>query len=80
MDKVNRQKEHTTTQERNQARREKLAGYFYDLSKVIFAGLVIGGITPLFGDDKSNINWITVALGSFVTYIFAFLANRILKQ
>jgi len=33
MDKVNRQKEHTTTQERNQARREKLAGYFYDLSK-----------------------------------------------
>lgn len=27
MDKVNRQKEHTTTQERNQARREKLAGY-----------------------------------------------------
>lgn len=33
---------------RNETRREKLAGYFFDLSKLTFAGLVIGIILPLF--------------------------------
>ena len=31
-------------------RKEKLAGYFYDLSKLIFTGLVLGGIVPVFTD------------------------------
>ena len=33
--------------EKDKTRREKLASYFYDASKVILAGVVIGGITPL---------------------------------
>lgn len=38
---------------RNDSRREKLAGYFFDLSKLIFAGIVIGGLTPnVFKFDK----------------------------
>ena len=31
------------TKERDKTRKEKLAGYFFDLSKLSFAGLVIGG-------------------------------------
>ena len=28
-------------------RKEKLAGYFYDLSKLIFTAMVLGGMSPL---------------------------------
>lgn len=73
------QEERRETNERNKARRDKLAGYFFDLSKLIFAGLVIGGITPLFSQESEGINWITIITGVCTTYIFAFLANRILK-
>lgn len=64
---------------RNETKREKLAGYFFDLSKLTFAGLVIGGITPLFKDDADGIGWVTTLLGIVSTYIFAFFANRIIK-
>lgn len=73
------QEEQKKAKERHYVRREKLAGYFFDLSKLIFTGLVIGGITPLFTNMTNGINWFTVILGVFSTYIFAFLANRILK-
>lgn len=65
--------------EKNKNRRDKLADYFFDLSKLIFAGLVIGGVTPLFTHTTDDMNWLTVVLGIFSTYIFAFFANRILK-
>lgn len=60
-------------------RKEKLAGYFYDLSKLIFAGLVLGGIVPVFTDGTYSPKlWILIA-GCLATYLTAFLANRILK-
>ncbi len=65
--------------EKDKTRREKLAGYFFDLSKLIFAALVLGGITPLFTNVSDGINWVTIVLGGFSTYIFANFANRILK-
>ena len=30
-------------EKRNDVRKEKLAGYFFDLSKLVFGGLVVGG-------------------------------------
>ena len=65
--------------EKDKTRREKLAGYIFDLSKLIFAALVLGGITPLFTNVSDGINWVTIVLGGFSTYIFANFANRILK-
>ena len=38
---------------RDATRREKLAGYFFDLSKLIFAGMVIGLILPLLSDTET---------------------------
>lgn len=67
------------TREKDRTRREKLAGYFFDISKLIFAALVLGGITPLFTNLSDGINWVTIVLGVFSTYIFANFANRILK-
>ena len=44
------------TKERDKTRKEKLAGYFFDLSKLSFAGLVIGIIIPLYANflDENN--------------------------
>ncbi len=50
-------------QERNRTRREKLAGYFFDISKLIFAGLVIGGLTPLLTEDYGSMSWAVIVSG-----------------
>lgn len=55
--------------EKDKTRREKLAGYFFDLSKLIFAALVLGGITPLFTNAANEINWSTLILGVISTYM-----------
>lgn len=65
--------------EREKTRREKLAEYFFDMSKLIFAGLVIGGLTPLFSDNVTEMTWVTIVLGSISTFVFAVFANRMLK-
>lgn len=64
---------------KNDVRKEKIAGYFFDLSKLSFAGMVIGGITPLFTNTDNEVNYFTSFIGLVSTYIFAFTANRILK-
>lgn len=74
-----RQEAKKETKEKDRTRREKLAGYFFDLSKLIFAALVLGGITPLFTNVTNGINWSTLVLGIISTYMFANFANRILK-
>ena len=61
------------------SRKEKLADYFYDLSKLIFAAMVLGGMSSLYtGDFKPFILYI-MSVGIALTYATAFLANRILK-
>ena len=39
------------TKEKNRIRREKIAGYFLNLSQLTFVALVLGGITPLYIDE-----------------------------
>ena len=64
---------------RDATRREKLAGYFFDLSKLIFAGMVIGLILPLLSDTE-NAKWgILAVFGIILTTLSALLANKILK-
>lgn len=74
-----KQEKKAETKEKDKTRRDKLAGYFFDLSKLIFAALVLGGITPLFTNISDGINWSTLILGVISTYMFANFANRILK-
>lgn len=65
--------------DKTKLRKEKLADYFYDLSKLIFAAMVLGGMSSLYtGDFKPFILYI-MSSGMALTYITAFLANRILK-
>ena len=64
---------------RNTTRREKLAGFFFDLAKLCFATVVLGGITPLVVKDIVKIRWGIVVSGVIATLIFASIANKILK-
>ena len=41
--------------ERNQKRRELLATYLYDVSKLIISGVGIGGLSPLVTGDTMSI-------------------------
>lgn len=61
------------------SRKEKLADYFYDLSKLIFAAMVLGGMSSIITENFSYINIILMICGAIFTYLTAFLANRILK-
>ena len=56
------------SRERAKCQRETLGKYFYDLSKLTFTALVLGGIAMLFQSEK---NVFSVGL--------AFCGNKILK-
>ena len=62
------------------ARRENLGKFFYDLAKLTFAGVVIGGIIPLYSNPINAMNWSMVVTGIIFTGLIAFFANRIFKH
>ncbi|WP_276789511.1 hypothetical protein [Paraprevotella xylaniphila] len=76
---VEQQKTKEETKEKDKTRREKLAGYFFDLSKLCFAGLVVGVVIPLYSDMSNENNWYSVCTGIILTIMSAYLANKILK-
>lgn len=66
--------------ERNQKRRELLSGYYFDISKLMCGGVVIGGLSPLFtGGDMGVYNYLSILFGGLATILFAYFANEILK-
>lgn len=65
--------------EKDKVRKEKLAGYFFDLSKLSFAGLVIGVVIPLYSNISDENNWYSICTGIILSVISALLANKILK-
>lgn len=73
------QEERKEQKERDIARRDKLAGFFYDAAKLVLAGVVIGGITPLYSDNSNEINVYVIFAGSIATILLAWIANKILK-
>lgn len=64
--------------QKSETRREKLAGYFFDLSKLTFAALVVGCFTPV--NDTVIINGWVLAVGSALTIVFAVIASIIIKK
>lgn len=74
-----KQEEKKEVKEKDRTRREKLAGYFFDTSKLILAGVVIGGITPLYSGNTGEINLYVIIVGVIATILLAWIANKILK-
>ena len=65
---------------KGESRRDKLADYFFDLSKLSFGGMVLGGLIPMFTGKISVDNVYLVACGIAMTYGFYIYGNRLLKQ
>lgn len=65
--------------ERDKARKENLAKYFFNLSQLVFAGLFIGGLLSFF---QGTLTWqigIMIAFGIIATVSLARIGNNILK-
>ena len=76
---IRQQEEKKEVKQKDKTRRERLAGYFFDLSKLSFAGLVIGVVIPLYSDLSNENNWYSICTGILLTIISAVFANKILK-
>ena len=60
--------------------KEILAKFFFDLSKLVFAAIVLGGFVPIFTDEDTSVNWLIVGCGTFITVCFAVFGYKILKS
>lgn len=67
--------------ERDNLRKEKLAGFLYDMAKIIFAGTVLVFAEPFMKREyyDTDAAIIIVVVGLLGTIIFSTIASRILK-
>ena len=65
--------------DKTKVRKEKLAGYFFNLSQLTFTGTGVGGIAPILQREFGVKNYVVIIFGIVMTFIFAGIANRILK-
>jgi hypothetical protein len=64
--------------ERAKTRREKIGCYFLDLSKLAFAGFVVGGLSPAVVNQNTG-SIIAIVLGAVLTTLLAAIGYRIFK-
>lgn len=74
-----RQEAKKEVKEKNKVRKEKLAGYFFNLSQLTFVALVLGGVTPLYTNSEIGISYYVLIAGTALTVILASIGNLILK-
>ena len=65
--------------DKTKVRKEKLAGYFFNLSQLTFTGTGVGGIAPILQGEFGVKNYVVIIFGIVMTFIFAGIANRILN-
>ena len=67
------------TKEKSKIRREKIAGYFLNLSQLTFVAWVLGGITPLYINEEHVVSWLLLSAGALASFVLASIGYRILK-
>lgn len=65
--------------EREKIGRETLGKFFYDLAKLTFATMVLGGMVSLITDLTKINYWTLMASGFVFTFALVYLGRRILK-
>lgn len=60
--------------------RETLGKYFYDLAKIVFTGLVVGGAFSLVTEQNVRGYIILMGIGIIITGGFMFLGYKVLKS
>ncbi len=63
--------------DKTKLRKEKLGGYFYNLSQLTFTGTGVGGVLPFLKGTATTGD--VLVFGAIATASFAYVANRILK-
>lgn len=65
--------------ERDKLFRQSLGKFFIDLPKLVFAGVVVGGVVQLTQSRDYALMAVMVVLGILVSCIFAFVGFKILR-
>ena len=66
--------------EKDKTRKEKLAGYFFNLSQLTYTALVLGGMVLFFQDNKISTMLIAMLfVGCILAYALAKIGNNLLK-
>lgn len=60
-------------------RKEKLGGYFFNISQLTFTGTGVGGFLPLLKGEATAGDISVLIFGIAATAVFAVIANEILK-
>ena len=69
------------TRDKEKTYREKVAGYWFDLSKIAVTALVVGAITQIFNPEANFVIILLVfLLGIFVSVRFYKIACSFLKE
>ncbi len=74
------QKSREEQKSKEKVRIDNLGKFVYDLAKLIFAAIVLGGVLPLYSDISNVANWAKVISGFCLTTLLGLYANYILKQ
>ena len=67
------------TKDKLKVRKEKLAGYFFNLSQLTFTGTGVGGFLPVLKGEATVGDVSVLIFGVMATAVFAGIANKILK-
>lgn len=74
------QEEQRDAKEKAKLKRETLGKFFYDLAKIVFTGLVIGGVISIASGQYVLNNSILLMLGIIATYILVHIGYNIIKS
>ena len=70
-------KEH---EERDFKVREKLSGYFFDLSKLVLMAITIASISPIITDGYDEAKWDIALIGLIVSAVMFVIGYYVLKS
>ena len=66
--------------EKDKVRKEKLSGYFFNLSQLTYTALVLGGMVLFFQGDKiSTMLVVMLFVGCILAYALAKIGNNLLN-
>lgn len=66
--------------EREKLSREILGKFFYDLAKVTFTAMVVGGAVTWISDTAKESSWKLLSVGVVTTFLLTYIGYKIIKR
>lgn len=74
------QKTKEEARENDKLTRETLGKYFYDLAKVTFTAMVVGGAVAWISDATKDYHWKLLSIGVITTVLLSYIGYKIIKR